>query len=84
MNTSLGDFNGGNGVRSPTQNRNRAAPNTAQQFSEGNLYKQVVTFQSGRGKIFNDAAIMKNSINQVQRRSDRANFMRDRMEATNT
>ncbi len=32
-------------------------------FSEGNLYKQVVTFQSGRGQIFNDAAILKNSIN---------------------
>ena len=40
-------------------------------FSEGNLYKQVVTFQSGRGQILNDAAILKNSISSVQRRADR-------------
>ena len=38
-------------------------------FNEGTLHKQVVTFQSGRGKFFNDQVILKKSINQVQRRS---------------
>ena len=65
------------GIRSPSNN-NRGG--NAQKFTEGSLYKQVVTFQSGRGQIFNDASILKNSINSVQRRSDRQTFMRQRMD----
>jgi len=45
----------------------KTAPCHDRNFSEGTFYKQVVSFQSARGKIFNDRAIVKNSINQVQR-----------------
>ena len=62
MNTiSHGEPNSPNGFRSPSQNKKASL--AAHKFNEGALYKQVVTFQSGRGKLFNDSAILKNSIN---------------------
>ena len=79
MNTiSHGEQNSPGGFRSPSQNKK--ATQVAHKFNEGALYKQVVTFQSGRGKLFNDSAILKNSINQVQRRSDRETFMRNKFD----
>ena len=57
-----------------------STPAHANKFTEGNFYKQVVTFQSGRGQLINDAAILKSSINQVNQRSDRKAFIRARMQ----
>ena len=46
---------------------NQARPGTnSKQFTEGGLYKQVVSFQSGRGQMYNDAIILKSSINNVK------------------
>ena len=54
----------------------------SKKFTEGNLYKQVVSFQSGRGQMYNDAIILKSSINNVKQRSERNAFIKNRMGGT--
>ena len=63
---------------SPRHARKNSGP--MGQFTEGNFYKQVVSFQSNRGQLYNDTSILKNSINQVQRRCDRQAFMKAKMD----
>ena len=78
MNTGESAFGkGGAQVGSPRRGRKSAALGN---FSEGNFYKQVVSFQSNRGQLYNDSAIVKNSITQAQRRCDRQAFMKAKMD----
>jgi len=44
--------------------------NGASNFNESDFHKQMVTFQSTSGKIYNDSSILKNSIGRAQRRSE--------------
>ena len=63
-NTAGGEFTFGRTQHqssSPLKNRGV----NSKLFTEGSLHKQMVSFQSARGKVFNDASILKNSINQV-------------------
>ena len=83
MNSGESPFGkGGTNVASPR--RSRKTGGALGNFSEGNFYKQVVSFQSNRGQLYNDAAIVKNSISQVQRRCDRQAFMKAKMDIANS
>ena len=79
LNRSGGEsFGSPGGSYGANVNQNRPGTNS-NKFTEGKLYKQVVSFQSGRGQMYNDAIILKSSINNVKQRSDRNAFIKNRM-----